>query len=229
MKFNLADKVALVTGGSSGIGKAIATNLAEHGCKVIINYSRNQRNAQKIAETVNGLAMKANVINYGECQNMVRKLLSKYHVLDFLINNVGGSCDKTLKNMAEEEWDYVMDLNLKSVFNLTKSIIPHSVSGQIGSFGQTNYSAAKAGVIGFTKALAREVAFKGITVNAIAPGLIYTPHLEKIPKDRLQEIVSKVPLQRIGKPEEIAHAVLFLLENNYITGQTINVNGGLYM
>src|SRR3989344_1882645 len=181
----LKDKVALVTGSSRGIGKSIALELAKEDCKVIINYSEDRENAEQVAKLVNGIAIKADVSNFDECQEMVNKIISKYNKIDFLINNAGISVDKTFKNMTKEEWDEVINVDLNSMFNVTKPVINEmlkqsygriinisSVSGQIGFFGQTNYSAAKAGVIGFTKALAKEVASKGITVNAIAPGII---------------------------------------------------------
>jgi len=238
----LKDKVALVTGSSRGIGKSIALELAKEDCKVIINYSEDRENAEQVAKLVNGIAIKADVSNFDECQEMVNKIISKYNKIDFLINNAGISVDKTFKNMTKEEWDEVINVDLNSMFNVTKPVINEmlkqsygriinisSVSGQIGFFGQTNYSAAKAGVIGFTKALAKEVASKGITVNAIAPGIIDTGLGKTIPEDVLKEFLKSIPIRRIGKPEEVARAVVFLLRNEYITGQVINVNGGLFI
>ena len=238
----LKDKVALVTGASRGIGKSIAIMLAKQGCKVIINYNQDKENAENVAKSIKGISIKADICNYKECQNMVNEIISKFHKIDFLINNAGIAIDKTFKNMTKEEWDKVIDTDLNSMFNVTKPILNEmlkqnygkivnisSVSGQIGFFGQTNYSAAKAGVIGFTKALAREVASKGITVNSVAPGIVDTGLGKTIPQEVLNKFLENVPLKRTAKAEEIAHAVIFLLENDYMTGQVINVNGGLFI
>lgn len=238
----LKDKIALVTGSSRGIGKSIALELFKEGCKVIVNYSKDKENAESVAKIVNGIALKADVSDFDECQEMIDKIISKYHRIDILVNNAGISIDKTFKNMTKEEWNEVIDVNLNSMFNVTKPVINEmlkqnygrvinisSVSGQIGFFGQTNYSASKAGVIGFTKALAREVASKGITVNAIAPGIIDAGLGKTIPEDILKEFLKNIPEKRLGKPEEIAQAIIFLLKNDYITGQVINVNGGLFV
>ena len=238
----LKDKIALVTGSSRGIGKSIALELSKEGCKVIVNYSKNKENAESVAKIVNGIAIKSDVSNFDECQKMINEIISKYKKIDVLINNAGISIDKTFKNMTKKEWNEVIDVNLNSMFNVTKPVINEmlkqnygriinisSVSGQTGFFGQTNYSTSKAGVIGFTKALAREVASKGITVNAIAPGIIDAGLGKTIPEDILNEFLKNIPKKRLGKPEEIAQAVIFLLKNDYITGQVINVNGGLYI
>ena len=238
----LKEKIVLITGASRGIGKSIALTLAKEGCTIIINYSKDKKNAEEVAKLTKGLAIKADVCNYEECKEMVEKIISKFKKIDFLINNAGISHDKTFKNMSEEEWKEVIDTNLNSMFNVTKPILNEmlknnygkiinisSVSGQMGFFGQTNYSAAKAGVIGFTKALAREVASKGITVNSIAPGIINAGLGKKIPEEVLNKFIEKIPLKRIGEPEEISNAIIFLLKNDYITGQVINVNGGLYI
>lgn len=238
----LKDKVALVTGSSRGIGRAIAIELAKNGCKVIINYSKDKENAKKVAKEVKGMTIRADVCSFDECQEMINQIISKHSKIDFLINNAGISLDRTFKKMTKEEWNKVVDTDLNSMFNVTKPVIEQmlkqgygkivnisSVSGQIGFFGQTNYSAAKAGVIGFTKALSREVASKGITVNAVAPGIIDTGVGKTIPEDVLNKFLENIPLKRIGKPEEVAKAVLFLLDNDYITGQVINVNGGMFI
>ncbi|MAG47686.1 beta-ketoacyl-ACP reductase [archaeon] len=236
----LKDKIALITGSSRGIGKVIAMELAKKGCKVIVNYSKDKDNAEEVSKLTNGMTFKADVCNVEECKEMIGSIISKYGKIDFLINNAGISQDKTFKNMGKEEWDKVIDTNLNSMFNVTKPVVEEmlknnygkiinisSVSGQIGFFGQTNYSAAKAGVIGFTKALAREVSGKGITVNAVAPGVIDTGLGSAIPEDVLSKFLENIPLKRVGKAEEIAHSVIFLLTNDYVTGQVINVNGGL--
>ena len=238
----LKDKIALVTGSSRGVGKSIALELSREGCKVIVNYSKDEENAASVAKLVDGIAIKADVSNFDECQEMINEIISKYKKIDILVNNAGISVDKTFKNMAKEEWNEVINVNLNSMFNVTKPVINEmlkqnygrivnisSVSGQIGFFGQTNYSAAKAGVIGFTKALAREVASKGITVNAVAPGIIDAGLGKTIPQDILNEFLKNIPEKRLGKPEEIAKAVIFLLKNDYITGQVININGGLFV
>ena len=238
----LKDKIALVTGSSRGVGKSIALELSREGCKVIVNYSKDEENAASVAKLVDGIAIKADVSNFDECQEMINEIISRYKKIDILVNNAGISIDKTFKNMAKEEWNEVINVNLNSMFNVTKPVINEmlkqnygrivnisSVSGQIGFFGQTNYSAAKAGVIGFTKALAREVASKGITVNAVAPGIIDAGLGKTIPQDILNEFLKNIPEKRLGKPEEIAKAVIFLLKNDYITGQVININGGLFV
>ena len=238
----LKDKIALVTGSSRGVGKSIALELSREGCKVIVNYSKDEENAASVAKLVDGIAIKADVSNFDECQEMINEIISRYKKIDILVNNAGISIDKTFKNMAKEEWNEVINVNLNSMFNVTKPVINEmlkqnygrivnisSVSGQMGFFGQTNYSAAKAGVIGFTKALAREVASKGITVNAVAPGIIDAGLGKTIPQDILNEFLKNIPEKRLGKPEEIAKAVIFLLKNDYITGQVININGGLFV
>jgi len=238
----LKDKIALVTGSSRGVGKSIALELSREGCKVIVNYSKDEENAASVAKLVDGIAIKADVSNFDECQEMINEIISRYKKIDILVNNAGISIDKTFKNMAKEEWNEVINVNLNSMFNVTKPVINEmlkqnygrivnisSVSGQMGFFGQTNYSAAKAGVIGFTKALAREVASKGITVNAVAPGIIDAGLGKAIPQDVLNEFLKNIPEKRLGKPEEIAKAVIFLLKNDYITGQVININGGLFV
>ena len=239
----LKDKVALVTGSSRGIGREIALELYKFGCKVIINYSKDKDNAEEVARLVDGIAIKADVSNFDECQEMVKQIINKYGRIDFLINNAGISRDKTFKNMEKENWNKVIDVNLNSMFNVTKSVIDYmikqnygkvvnisSISGQIGFFGQTNYSTSKAGIIGFTKALAKEVASKGITVNAVAPGLINIGILiNTIPKFVLEKFLDNLPIKRLGTAQEVAHGVRFLLENDYVTGQVINVNGGMFV
>jgi len=238
----LYNKIALVTGGSRGIGRAISKELANQGAKVIINYDKNNRIAKDFARSIHGKAYLADVINSLNCYKMIQEIIRLYGRIDILVNNVGGISDKTLKKMDNTTWNRVIDLNINTVYNVTNPVIPHmlernsgkiinisSVSGQIGFVGQTNYSAAKAGIIGFTKALAKELAPNNITVNAIAPGLVNTPSLNKIPREKLEELLLNIPLHRVGKPEEIANAAMFLLNNDYVTGQVINVNGGMYM
>jgi len=238
----LSGKVALVTGSSRGIGKAIAEALAQKGCKVVVNYAKDKENAELVAQSVNGIAVQADVSNEQECKQMIDIVFKEHGRIDILVNNAGIVKDRTFKKMSKEEWDKVIDVDLTSMYTVTKPFIEvalqqqsgkivnvASVSGQMGFFGQTNYSAAKAGVIGFTKALAREVAAKGITVNAVAPGIINVGLGATIPEEVLKKFLEHVPLGRVGTASEIAHAVIFCLENDYMTGQVVSVNGGMYM
>ncbi len=238
-------KIALVTGASSGIGKAIAIELAKNGADVIVNYYRDETGANQTAEEIkslgrNSAAIKADVSNFEDVKKMFEIIKEKFGHLDILVNNAGITMDRTLKKMSQEEWGKVIDTNLGSVFNVTKNALPllrknsriisiSSIVGLSGNVGQANYAASKAGIIGFTRALAKEVGKHGITVNAIAPGFIQTEMTRKIPFFRKKIIEYMIPLKRTGLPEEIAYAAAFLAsdDSSYITGQVLNVNGGL--
>ena len=241
-------KIALVTGGAQGIGKAIALLLAQKGSDVIVsdvNLEKAEETAREI-ETLSrrSMAVRANVAVFDEVEKMVQTLIERFGRIDILVNNAGIARDKLLLRMTEEDWDAVLDINLKGTFNCTKTVIRHmskqrsgrivniaSVVGEMGNAGQANYSASKAGVIGFTKTIAREFASRGITVNAIAPGYIVTPMTDALPEKAKEELKRMIPMERLGQPEDVAQAVLFLVSeaSSYITGQVLNVNGGIYM
>ncbi len=246
----LKDRVALVTGAVGGIGQAISLALAEEGAAVALNYLvESDSSAQAFLDEFTqrgyrGRLYKADVSRFEEAKEQIDGIVKEYGRLDILINNAGITMDRTLKNMAPEEWNKVIAVDLASVFNCSRAAIGHmlernygrivgisSVVGQKGNFGQTNYAAAKAGMIGFTKSLALETARKGITVNAVAPGFIKTAMTGKIPKDVLDKIVDGIPVGRLAEPWEVARAVLFLADerSSYVTGQVIGVNGGVYM
>jgi len=244
----LKDKVALITGGSRGIGKAIALLFAKHGATVALNYSSSQEEANKIVKEIEAmggkaLAIGANVANGEDAKAMIKQVISTYGGLDILVNNAGITKDMLLLRMTEQEFDDVINVNLKGVFNVTKhgsrvmmkkggSIINmSSISGMIGNIGQSNYAASKAGVIGFTKSVAREFAGRNLRINAIAPGFIQTDMTEKLSQGIKENIIQNIPMERIGDAEEVASVALFLASDlsTYITGQVINVNGGMSM
>lgn len=243
----LAGKVAIVTGGSRGIGAAIAKELARNGAFVAINYQSRVDSALAVVKEIEeqggtSFAVKSDVANLDDIKSFVEEVKNKYGKIDILVNNAGITRDRTFRKLSEEDWNEVIDVNLNSVYRTTSAVINHmleqkfgriinisSIIGQAGGFGQSNYSASKAGMVGFTKSLALETASSGITVNAICPGFIGTEMVAEMPEKVLESIVSKVPMKRLGQPEEVAEAVVFLAQANYITGQSINVNGGLYM
>ncbi len=242
--------VAVVTGGIGGIGTDICKSLARHGNKVIATYISFEAEraiewqAERLEEGLEIHIIECDVTNYKACKKMAKKLEMKYESVDILVNCAGITRDATLKKMEEENWHAVLDTNLDSVFNVTRSFINgmvkrqygriiniSSVNGLKGQFGQTNYSAAKAGMVGFTKSLARELADGGITVNTVSPGYVGTSMVEAMPKDIVDSIVAKIPVGRLARPSEIGDAVAFLAHTNsgYITGSDISVNGGLFM
>lgn len=243
------EKVVIVTGSSRGIGKAIALAFAKEGAKVVINYKKNNQLADEVVDKItafgqNALAIKADISNNEQVEEMVRRTVDKFGRIDILINNAGTFKDSLIRKMEKDVWDEVIGVNLNGVFNCTKAVIDimreqkwgriiniTSVQGQIGVIGASNYAASKAGVIGFTKSTAKEVARRGITVNAISPGFIYTGMLRRLPQEIQDKILKQIPLGRFGKPGEMAQTVLFLSsdEGGYITGQVINVNGGYFM
>jgi 3-oxoacyl-[acyl-carrier protein] reductase len=244
----LKGKIALVTGAAQGIGKAVALLLARHGADIVvsdINLEKAEETAKEIESTgVNAMAVKVDVASLSDVERTVAAILEKFGKIDILVNNAGITRDKLILRMTEEDWDLVLKVNLKGTFNCTKAVVKHmakqrsgkivsiaSVVGEMGNAGQVNYSASKAGVIGLTKTIAREFAQRGINVNAIAPGYIETPMTEVLPEKVKEELKRLIPMERLGKPEDVAEAVLFLVseESNYITGHVLKVNGGIYM
>ncbi|RMF42231.1 MAG: 3-oxoacyl-[acyl-carrier-protein] reductase [Anaerolineae bacterium] len=246
---SLENKIALVTGASRGIGRAIALELAARGAAVVVNYHRSAEAAEEVAAEIRsngGTAevFQADVSDFQQAQALVKFTIETLGGLHILVNNAGITRDKLIMMMREEDWDVVQNTNLKSTFNCTKAAIRHmmrkrygriinisSVAGQMGNPGQTNYSASKAGQIGFTKALAREVAVRNITVNAIAAGYIETDIWANVSEEARQAVLGMIPLGRKGQPEEIAYAVAFLASDQaaYITGQVLGVDGGMAM
>lgn len=244
----LEEKAAIVTGASRGIGKAIAMALAREGAMVAVN-ALSQEAAEATAAEIrasNGraIAVAANVADSAQVEAMVARVMEEFGRIDILVNNAGITRDTLLLRMKEEDWDTVLDVNLKGVFNCTKAVSRimikqrsgaivniSSVVGVTGNVGQANYAASKAGIIGFTKAVARELASRGIRVNAVAPGYIQTDMTEKIPEEVKAKLLESIPLGFIGQPEDVAEAVLFLVSPaaRYITGQTLHVNGGMVM
>lgn len=245
---NLNGKVAIVTGGSRGIGAAISMELARQGVKVVLNFVSREELAEKMVADINEIggeayAVRADVSNIDDAAHLVQEAIDHFGRVDILVNNAGITRDSTFKKLSSEDWRRVIDVNLNSVYNTTSAALPYllesdagriinisSIIGQAGGFGQTNYAAAKAGLIGYTKSLALELAKTNVTVNAICPGFIGTEMVQAIPEKVLAGIVEKVPQKRLGKPEEVARGVAFLCSDGaYITGQQLNINGGLYM
>jgi len=245
----LEGRVAIVTGGSRGIGRAVASELAANGAAVVVNYNNSPEKAGEVVaeiESAGGraIAFQADVSNFEAAQGLVKFSIETYGDLHILVNNAGITRDMVIMMMPEEDWDTVINTNLKSTFSCSKAAVKYmmrkrygriinmaSIAGQMGNAGQTNYSASKGGQIAFTKALAREVAARNITVNAIAPGFVNTEILEKMPEGSLETALKMVPLARIGQPEEIGYAVAFLASDQaaYITGQVLGVDGGMAM
>ena len=245
----LAGKVALITGASRGIGRAVAIKLAAEGAKGAINFAGNITKAEEVknaVESSGGEAMlvQGNVADFETVNEIVKKIVDAWGRLDILVNNAGITRDNLLLKMSESDFDEVIATNLKGVFNCTKAVTRlmmkqhggrivnmSSVVGLMGNAGQANYAAAKAGIIGFTKSVAREFAPRGITVNAVAPGFIDTDMTDALPDKIKTDLTEKIPIGRIGKPEDIANAVMFFVadESGYITGQVICVDGGMAM
>lgn len=245
----LRGQTALVTGGSRGIGRSIALALAEHGVKVAVNYAGSEAAAHETVARIvelgsEGIALRGDVGNSEQAENLVKEVLNTWGRIDIVVNNAGITRDNLIMRMKEEEFDQVIETNLKGVFNCLKAatrpmmkqrygriINISSVVGVTGNPGQANYSAAKAGVIGLTKASARELSSRGITVNCIAPGFIDTDMTRELSEEVRSELEKGIPLARLGRPEEIAMAVVFLASEGaaYMTGQTLHVDGGMYM
>ena len=243
----LAGKVALVTGGGRGIGKAIALELAQQGATVLINYNGSESCATETVDAIKELgveakAYKCNVADYQGCEEMISNVLGDFGKVDILVNNAGITRDNLIMRMTEAEYDDVINTNLKGTFNTIKHLSKNflklrggkiinisSVSGVLGNAGQANYSASKAGVIGLTKSVARELSKRNVCVNAVAPGFIETEMTEKLPEQTLEAAKDSIPLGRMGKPEDVAAVVAFLAGSNadYITGQVICVDGGM--
>ena len=245
----LNGKVAVVTGASRGIGRAVAIRLASEGAAVVINYNGSKDRAEEVKKEIEAAGGKAeikhcNVSDYKACEEMFKEIVSELGSVDILVNNAGITRDGLLMKMSEEDYDAVLDTNLKGTFNCIRFVARQmikqrggriinmsSVSGVLGNAGQANYSASKAGVIGLTKSAARELASRGITVNAIAPGFINTEMTEVL-SDKVKEgAVAQIPLGKFGETEDIANAVAFLASEGarYITGQVLNVDGGMAM
>jgi 3-oxoacyl-(acyl-carrier-protein) reductase len=245
----LQGRTALVTGGSRGIGRAVALALAEEGADVAINYVSSEAAARDVAESVQKMGRRAvlaraDVGDFPDTFRMAQDVLRAFGHLDILVNNAGINSDKTFVKMDHASWRKVLAINLDGVFNCTKVFIDQmleqkygrvvnmtSVIGQIGNFGQANYAASKAGVAAFTKSLAKELAGRGITVNAIAPGFIETEMVASIPEKVRQKLLSQIPLNRFGTAEEVARAVVYIVssDGDYITGAEVSINGGLLM
>ncbi|EOB9263554.1 3-oxoacyl-[acyl-carrier-protein] reductase [Staphylococcus aureus] len=242
-------KSALVTGASRGIGRSIALQLAEEGYNVAVNYAGSKEKAEAVVEEikakgVDSFAIQANVADADEVKAMIKEVVSQFGSLDVLVNNAGITRDNLLMRMKEQEWDDVIDTNLKGVFNCIQKATPQmlrqrsgaiinlsSVVGAVGNPGQANYVATKAGVIGLTKSAARELASRGITINAVAPGFIVSDMTDALSDELKEQMLTQIPLARFGQDTDIANTVAFLASDKakYITGQTIHVNGGMYM
>ncbi|BCB03321.1 3-oxoacyl-[acyl-carrier-protein] reductase [Bacillus sp. KH172YL63] len=246
---NLEGKVALVTGASRGIGREIALELARKGCNVVVNYAGSEAKANEVVDEIKSIgkeaiAVQCNVSDSESVQDMVKKTISEFGSIDILVNNAGITKDNLLMRMKENEWDDVININLKGVFLCTKAVTRQmmkqrsgriinisSIVGVSGNAGQANYVAAKSGVIGLTKTTAKELAPRGITVNAIAPGFISTDMTDELPEDVRTEMLKQIPLSRFGAPEDIAQVVSFVASDaaSYMTGQTLHIDGGMVM
>ncbi len=244
----LKDKIALVTGAAQGIGKAIALRLANSGADLAV-LDMNLEKAEETAKEIEKLgrraiALKANVASLQEAETIMDETVARLGAIHILVNNAGITRDALILRMKEEEWDAVIDVNLKGTFNCTKAAVRYmskqrygrivniaSIIGETGNAGQANYSASKAGVIALAKTIAREFATRNITCNAVAPGFIETAMTQALPEKVREELAKQIPMGRLGAPEDVAEGVLFLVSDaaNYITGQVLNINGGMYM
>ncbi len=244
----LREKVAIVTGSSRGLGRAIAKELAAHGAYVAINYHRSQEQAEQLLSELkemgcDAICIQASVVHPDEMRRLIECTVAHFGGLDIMINNAGINRDRTLRRMSIDEWREVIATDLDSVFYGTYFAVPHmiqrgggriinmsSIVGEMGNVGQTNYAAAKAGIIGFTKAAALELARFNITVNAICPGFIETDMVTSLSQEVQQNLLARIPMGRFGKPEEVARLCRFLVaEGDYITGATFDINGGMYL
>jgi len=245
----LEGKSAIVTGGSLGIGTAIAIKLAEFGANVAINYRKHKDEAEEVIKKVKamgrkGLVVQADISNFSDAGKMVDDVLKEFGVLDILVNNAGINWDGVIWKMSEEQWDSVIDINLKGYFNYIRAVAPifreqksgkivnvTSINGLRGKFGQSNYSASKAGIIGLTKTVAKELGKYGINVNAVAPGLIETDMMKQATEEVRKMAIEEIVLKRIGQPEEVADVIAFMCSEmaRHITGEVIKVDGGQYI
>lgn len=245
----LRDAVVVVTGAGRGIGRAIAEELGNGGAKVVVNYSQSKGSADELVAKLlkNGspqaAAIQADVSDAAQAAKLIEGTIKQFGRIDVLVNNAGINIDRTMKNLSIEDWDEVIQVDLNSYFYTVKATHPYFIEqksgkiinissfvGQMGNFGQANYSAAKAGIIGFTKTAALELARSNVTVNAICPGFIETDMFAGIPEKSKEAVLKRIPLGRTGTPQEIARAVCYLIvDGDYITGQTLNINGGIYM
>ena len=246
---NLTGAVAVVTGASRGIGNAIAEELGRSGAKVVVNYSGSQEPAEELAEKINqtggggeAVAIQADVGDPNDAQRLIDQTIEQFGRIDILVNNAGINVDKTMDKLEIEDWQKVIELDLNGCFYTVHAALPHmteqgsgsivnmsSFVGEAGNMGQANYAAAKAGLLGFTKSAALELAKSNITVNAVCPGFIETDMTGAIPEEAQEKIMKTIPMGRFGQPEDIAQAVRFCVENEYMTGATLDINGGVYM
>jgi acetoacetyl-CoA reductase len=237
-------RVAVVTGGTRGIGRAISISLKDRGYNVAANYGNDDKAAEEFSRETGIPAFKFNVADFNACTEGVKAIEASLGPIEVLVNNAGITRDTTMHRMSFEQWNAVIQTNLSSCFNMSRLVIDAmrdrrfgrivnigSINGQAGQYGQVNYAAAKSGIHGFTKALAQEGAGRGVTVNAVAPGYVDTEMVRAVPKDVLEKIVARIPVGRLGKAEDIARTVLFLVadEADFITGSTLSVNGGQHM
>lgn len=242
-------RVAIVTGGTRGIGAAIVRMLADDGVAVAAGYSKGKEKAEQFRDEMTAKGAKVSVHQgrvdeADDCNRVFDEAIKEFGRVDYLVNNAGITIDKTMRKMSPDDWRQVINVNLSGAFQMTKAVLEHmiergsgrivmisSVIGETGNIGQANYAASKAGLFGFTKSLALEMAQKGITVNCVAPGFIGTEMVAAIPEAALAKVIERIPQRRLGKPEEVARVVRFLLEDDasYITGAVLNVNGGLDM
>lgn len=244
----LDGKVAIVTGSSRGIGRAVASELALHGASVVINYFRSREAAEDVARELNASGARAVAIGAGvaepdEVRRLIEGTMEAFGKIDILVNNAGVNRDRTIRRLSHEEWREVLSTDLDSIYYCTSAVVPHmiengggrivnisSIIGQMGNVGQANYAAAKAGTIGFTKAVAQELVRYNITVNVVCPGFIETDMVKALSDDVKEKLLERIPMRRFGRPEEVATLVRYLVsEGDYITGQQFNVNGGMYM
>jgi acetoacetyl-CoA reductase len=246
---NLEGAVAVVTGAGRGIGRAIAEELGTGGAKIVVNYARSKEPAEEVVARLskNGseqaVAIQADVADPDQASRLIEETIEQFDRIDVLVNNAGITIDRTMKKLTAEDWEKVVQVDLNSCYYTVKAALPYFIGqgsgkiinmssfvGEAGNFGQTNYAAAKAGLIGFTKAAAQELARYNVTVNAIAPGFIETDMFAEVPEHIREQIKARVPLGRIGEPHDIARAVRYLVvDGDYITGQTLSINGGVYM
>jgi acetoacetyl-CoA reductase len=243
---DMSGQVALVTGGVRGIGAAITERLVNRGVKVAAGYSRNSAKAKEFQDKFGDMITthQGNIGSCEDCERVIDEVLQQHGRLDILVNNAGITADKTVRKMSASDWDRVVQVNLSGAFYLSRAILQHmldrgsgriinisSIIGESGNIGQANYAAAKAGLFGLTMSLAQETARKGITVNDVAPGYIATDMVSAVPQDALDKVIAKIPVGRLGEPDEVARMVEFLADpdSGFITGQIFSVNGGQYM